>query len=77
MSRTATAKASFKPAMEALEDRCNPAALANPAALLSPPPARSKMDVKQVIADMKALRRGQTLGEGLTLRSLIEEGRRF
>jgi prevent-host-death family protein len=48
-----------------------------PAALLSPPPAETKVDVKQVIAEMKALRRGQTLGKGLSVRDLIEEGRRF
>ena len=48
-----------------------------PAALLSPPPAETKVDVKQVIAEMKALRQGQTLGEGLSVRDLIEEGRRF
>ncbi len=48
-----------------------------PAALLSPPPTDSEVDLKQVITDMKALRRGQTLGEGLTLHDLIEEGRRF
>jgi prevent-host-death family protein len=48
-----------------------------PAALLSPPPAETKVDVKQVISDMKALRRGQTLGKGKTVRDLIDEGRRF
>jgi prevent-host-death family protein len=48
-----------------------------PAALLSPPPVGSEVDVKQVISDMKALRRGQTLGKGLTIRDLIQEGRRF
>ncbi|HJT34874.1 MAG TPA: type II toxin-antitoxin system prevent-host-death family antitoxin [Pirellulales bacterium] len=48
-----------------------------PAALLSPPPAEATKDVKQVIAEMKALRRGNTLGKGLSIRRLIEEGRRF
>lgn len=48
-----------------------------PAALLSPPPAKTKVDIKQVIAEMKALREGQTLGKDLTIRDLIEEGRRF
>jgi prevent-host-death family protein len=48
-----------------------------PAALLSPPPAKTKVDVEQVIAEMKVLRQGQTLGEGLSVRDLIEEGRRF
>jgi prevent-host-death family protein len=48
-----------------------------PAALLLPPPAVDKKDVRQVIEQMKALRRGQTLGEELSIRDLIEEGRRF
>jgi len=47
-----------------------------PAALLSPPPAEN-CDVKDVIADMKALRRGNFLGKGLSIRDLIEDGRRF
>jgi hypothetical protein len=33
--------------------------------------------VKTVIGEMKALRRGNTLGKGVTIRDLIEEGRRF
>jgi prevent-host-death family protein len=48
-----------------------------PAALLSPPPAEAHMDVKQVIAELKALRRGNTLDKGMSIRELIEEGRRF
>lgn len=48
-----------------------------PAAMLIPPPSESTKDVKQVIAEMKALRRGNTLGKGLSIRRLIEEGRRF
>jgi prevent-host-death family protein len=48
-----------------------------PAALLAPPPAEPKKDVRQVIAEMKALRRGNTLGEGRSIRDLIEEGRRY
>ncbi|HEV3006284.1 MAG TPA: type II toxin-antitoxin system Phd/YefM family antitoxin [Pirellulales bacterium] len=48
-----------------------------PAALLTPPPDESRNDVKQVIAQMKALRRGNTLGKGLSIRDLIEKGRRF
>lgn len=48
-----------------------------PAALLTPPPDVAREDVKQVIAEMKALRRGNTLGEGMSIRELIEEGRRF
>jgi prevent-host-death family protein len=48
-----------------------------PAAMLGPPPAEAEKDVRQVIAEMKALRRGNTLGEGLSIRDLIEEGRRY
>jgi prevent-host-death family protein len=48
-----------------------------PAAVLSPPPAEESRDVRQVIAAMKELRRGNVLGKGLSLRDLIEEGRRY
>lgn len=48
-----------------------------PAALLGPPPIEVKKDLKEVIREMKALRRGNVLGEGLSIRDLIEEGRRF
>lgn len=48
-----------------------------PAALLGPPPAETTKDVKQVIAEMKALRQGNTLGKGLSIRRLIDEGRRL
>ena len=47
-----------------------------PAAVLGPPPAEEYRDVQQVIAAMKELRRGNVLGEGLSIRDLIEEGRR-
>jgi prevent-host-death family protein len=49
-----------------------------PAALLSPPPAETRTDVKRVIEEFKAYSRHQarTLG-GLSIRELIEEGRRF
>lgn len=47
-----------------------------PAAVLGPPPAEETRDVGQVIAAMKALRRGNVLGERLSIRDLIEEGRR-
>jgi prevent-host-death family protein len=49
-----------------------------PAALLLPPPAEGKKDVRQIIAEFKAYsqRQGRTLG-GLSARELIEEGRRF
>ncbi len=48
-----------------------------PAAVLSPPPAEAARDVRKVLGEMKALRRGNTLGEGASIRDLIEEGRRF
>jgi len=48
-----------------------------PAAMLGPPPTQENKDVRRVIAAMKALRRGNVLGEGLSLRDLIEEGRRY
>ena len=48
-----------------------------PAAMLTPPPEEARKDIKQVIAEIKALRRGNTLGKGVSVRDLIEEGRRF
>ncbi len=48
-----------------------------PAALLSPPPIEAEKDVRQVIRQMKELRRGNILGKGLSVRDLIEEGRRY
>jgi antitoxin (DNA-binding transcriptional repressor) of toxin-antitoxin stability system len=48
-----------------------------PAALLSPPPRQDEKDIKQVLAEMKALRRGNTLGGRLSIRALIVEGRRY
>ena len=50
-----------------------------PAALLSPPPKEGQRDVHQVVRKMLAFRdrEGPTLGGQLTLRELIDEGRRF
>lgn len=48
-----------------------------PAALLSPPPSDNPPNVREVIEQMKALRRGNRLGKGLSVSDLIEEGRRF
>ena len=48
-----------------------------PAAMLVPAPVDEKKSVQEVIAQMKALRRGNRLGKGLSIRDLIEEGRRF
>ena len=50
-----------------------------PAALLTPPPKEAQADVREVIRQMKEFRRqqGPTLGPGMSIRDLIEEGRRF
>jgi prevent-host-death family protein len=50
-----------------------------PAALLSPPPAKQKKDVRQVVREMLEFRdrEGPTLAGKGTVRELIEEGRRF
>jgi prevent-host-death family protein len=39
--------------------------------------AKAKPDVRAAVEAMKQFRKGRTLGEGLTIRDLIEEGRRF
>jgi prevent-host-death family protein len=48
-----------------------------PAAMLVPPGMNGAEDIKAVIGQMKALRQGNILGKGLSVRKLIEEGRRF
>ncbi len=50
-----------------------------PVAVLVPPPATEKPDVRAAVEAMKRFRdeRGPTLGENLTIREMIEEGRRF
>jgi prevent-host-death family protein len=49
-----------------------------PVACLIPAPApKSRPDVKRVIDELKAFSKGNTLGDGLTIREMIEEGRRF
>ncbi len=40
-------------------------------------PARPRPDIQQLISDMRAFRKGNTLGEDLSIRDLIEEGRRY
>lgn len=45
-------------------------------ALLSPPPQQPTRNIGSVIAQMKTLRRGQRLGKGVSIRDLIEDGRR-
>ncbi len=49
-----------------------------PAALLSPPPAEAAMNLEQVIEEFKeySKRQRRTLG-GLSIRDMIDEGRRF
>ncbi len=39
--------------------------------------AKPKPDVRAAVEAMKQFRKGRTLGAGLTVRDLIEEGRRF
>jgi prevent-host-death family protein len=49
-----------------------------PVARLVPVAASTpKPDVRQVIEELKAFSRGNTLGEGISVRDLIEDGRRF
>ncbi len=47
-----------------------------PVAMLVPVGAASKPDVTAVIAELKQLRKGRRL-RGVTIRGLIEEGRRY
>jgi prevent-host-death family protein len=46
-------------------------------ALLVPATAEKRRDVRSVIARMRELRRETVLGPDVTVRQLIEEGRRF
>ena len=47
------------------------------ARLVPTTPMQAKPDVQRLIDDMRAFRKGSTLGENLTIRDLIEDGRRF
>jgi prevent-host-death family protein len=47
------------------------------ARLVPTQPAKAKPDVRAAVEAMKQFRKGHTLGKGLTVRDLIEEGRRF
>jgi prevent-host-death family protein len=47
-----------------------------PVAMLVPPAREQAVDLHEVLQQLKALRRGNTLG-GETIRELIDEGRRF
>jgi antitoxin (DNA-binding transcriptional repressor) of toxin-antitoxin stability system len=48
-----------------------------PVAMLTQPPRPAAQDVRGVLTQLKALRRGNTLGTRSSVRDLIEEGRRF
>ncbi len=50
-----------------------------PAALISPPPKQDPRDVRHVVQEMLAFRdrEGPTLGGQVTIRELIDEGRRL
>jgi prevent-host-death family protein len=50
-----------------------------PAALISPPSQQDQRDVRHVVQEMLAFRdrQGPTLGGQVTIRELIDEGRRF
>ncbi|MFI5454801.1 MAG: type II toxin-antitoxin system Phd/YefM family antitoxin [Isosphaerales bacterium] len=49
-----------------------PVARLVPATTMKPKP-----DVRKVIEELKAFSKGNTLGKGLTIREMIDEGRRF
>jgi len=42
-----------------------------------PEPVAESTDVRSVIAQIREFRKGRKLGDDLTIRELIEEGRRF
>ena len=48
-----------------------------PVARLVPEPAEQAIDVRSVIAQIREFRKGRKLGKDITIRELIEEGRRF
>ena len=48
-----------------------------PVAMLVPAKSQPGKERKQVIAELKKFGRGRSLPRGLTVRDLIEEGRRF
>jgi prevent-host-death family protein len=50
-----------------------------PVAMLVPPPAESRRDVKAVVKAMLEFRdkQGPILGDDVTIRDLVEEGRRY
>ena len=48
-----------------------------PVAVLAPTPEARMKRVDEAIAALKEIRKGITLGPGLTIRDLIEEGRKY
>lgn len=46
-------------------------------ARLVPEPSEDVPDIKAVIAEIREFRKGHRLGDDLTIRQLIDEGRRF
>ena len=48
-----------------------------PVARLVPEPAEDETDIRSVIAEIREFRKGRKLGDGVTIRELIEEGRRY
>jgi prevent-host-death family protein len=47
-----------------------------PVAVLVPPPEKKRRGAREVIEELRELRKGVRLGDDLTIRGLIEEGRR-
>ena len=47
------------------------------ARLVPATPVKPRQDVRQVLQELKAFSKRNTLGKDITLRDLIEEGRRF
>jgi len=47
-----------------------------PVALLTPPAVDQVTDLKQVVAEIRHMRKGRKLGR-ISLRTLVEEGRRY
>lgn len=48
-----------------------------PVARLVPEPGQHANDVRSVIAQIREFRKGRRLGDDITIRELIEEGRRY
>ena len=48
-----------------------------PVAVLQPPDGTKKRPVREIVDEMRELAKGNELGDEITIRELIEEGRRF